>query len=143
MTMAGQAGELEGWLARKSAAVDYMVAIRENLGAGSEIADMREMQGLIAEDKEFLDFYYGHEDDGKVVFFYGGDVTDKMDPRSRIWYKEAKAQGKMIVTEVYQDFNTGKFCVTMAYQGEEHLVAYATVPASGYRADCGVSIRYC
>ena len=38
MTMAGQAGELEGWLARKSAAVDYMVAIRENLGAGSEIA---------------------------------------------------------------------------------------------------------
>ena len=101
MTMAGQAGELEGWLARKSAAVDYMVAIREHLGAGSEIADMREMQGLIAEGKEFLDFYYGHEDDGKVVFFCGGDVTDKMDPRSRIWYKEAKAQGKMIVTEVY------------------------------------------
>ena len=37
----------------------------------------------------------------------------------------------------------GQGFVTMDYQGEEHLVAYATVPASGYRADCGVSIRYC
>ena len=114
LSMTGQAGELESWLAKKSAAVDYMVAIRESLGAGSEIADMREMQGLIAGDKEFLDFYYGHEDDGRIVFFYGGDVTGKMDPRGRIWYKEAKAQGKLIVTEVYQDFNTGKSCVTIA-----------------------------
>ena len=37
MTMAGQAGVLEGWLARKSAAVDYMVAIRETWGLAARL----------------------------------------------------------------------------------------------------------
>ncbi|MGM9541039.1 methyl-accepting chemotaxis protein [Anaerovibrio sp.] len=114
LTMDQQEEELEGWLREKATAVEHMTAIRETLGESSTVADMREMQGLIVKDKEFLDFYYGHEGDGKVVFYYGGDVSDKMDPRERPWYKAAKSQDKLVFTEVYKDFNTGKYCVTIA-----------------------------
>ena len=114
LTMAQQKEELEGWLKEKATSVEHMTAIRETLGEESTVADMREMQGLIVNDKEFLDFYYGHEGDGKVVFYYGGDVSDKMDPRERPWYKTAKGKGGLVFTEVYKDFNTGKYCVTIA-----------------------------
>lgn len=53
-------------------------------------------------------------EDGHVVSYPSGDLTGKLIPSERGWYKDVKAQGKTIYTEPYVDKITNKLCVSIA-----------------------------
>ncbi|MDY3297019.1 methyl-accepting chemotaxis protein [Selenomonas sp.] len=66
-----------------------------------------------AKDEMLLGFTIGRED-GRVVSYPSGDLTGKLIPQERGWYKDAKAQGKTLYTDPYVDKITNKLCVSIA-----------------------------
>ena len=66
-----------------------------------------------AKDEMLLGLTIGRED-GRVVSYPSGDLTGKLIPQERGWYKDAKAQGKTLYTDPYVDKITNKLCVSIA-----------------------------
>ena len=68
--------------------------------------------GTATSDKEILEMTMGLED-GYFYCYYAGDLTGKVDPRGRLWYKTAKETGKATFTEPYVDVNLNKLVVSV------------------------------
>ena len=66
-----------------------------------------------AKDEMLLGLTIGRED-GRVVSYPSGDLTGKLIPQERGWYKDAKAQGKTIYTDPYVAKSTGQTCISFA-----------------------------
>ena len=73
-------------------------------------------------DKEVIDFTNAMED-GTFISFQTGDITDKIDPRTRGWYKDAKAadSGKAVFTSAYTNTNINRLVISgvAAYNGKD------------------------
>ncbi len=66
-----------------------------------------------SKDEMLLGLTVGRED-GHVVSYPSGDLTGKLIPSERSWYKDAKATGKTLYTDPYVDKITNKLCVSIA-----------------------------
>lgn len=114
VTLQEQKAELDGWLQGKLALTKGMVSLQESLGNRRDVAELQEVLGIISHDKDVLDAYYGNEADGKIVCFYAGDISAKLDPRTRGWYKDAKNSKDVIISDPYVDVNSNQTCVSVA-----------------------------
>lgn len=112
-TVSREAMELDGWLREKKAfgvaTTNYMTSLNGNY----DVMHNKETLGTTISDKEILEMTGGTED-GWWMGFYTGDKTGKRDPRQRPWYKEAKAQDKVLFTDAYVAASTGKLVVSVA-----------------------------
>ena len=119
-----QAADLNAWLARKEQLAVSAANLLEAYDGNPVMMD-REMMSLASNDKEVLDLANGAED-GRFISWTDGDISDT-DPRGRDWYKQAKAAGKPLFTEVYQDAISKKMIVSVAvpYYGKDGAFAGA------------------
>ena len=103
--------ELNTWLVQKQ---QQAVSAANLLSAydGSPTSTDREMMSLASDDKDVLDLAYGAED-GRFISWNDGDISAETDPRTRGWYKDAKAKGKTFFTEVYEDVTSKKKVVSI------------------------------
>ncbi len=112
-TVSREVMALDGWLREKQAfgvaTTNYMTSLNGNY----DIMHNKETLGTTISDKEILEMTGGTED-GWWMGFYTGDKTGKRDPRQRPWYKEAKAQDKVLFTDAYVAASTGKLVVSVA-----------------------------
>ena len=112
-TVSREVMKLDGWLREKRAfgvaTTNYMTSLNGNY----DIMHNKETLGTTISDKEILEMTGGTED-GWWMGFYTGDKTGKRDPRQRPWYKEAKAQDKVLFTDAYVAASTGKLVVSVA-----------------------------
>ena len=113
-----EANDLNTWLAQKEQQAVSAANLLEAYDGNPVMMD-REMMSLASNDKEVLDLANGAED-GRFISWTDGDISDT-DPRGRDWYKQAKAAGKPLFTEVYQDAISKKMIVSVAvpYYGKD------------------------
>lgn len=112
-TVSREAMELDGWLREKRAFGEATTNYMTSLNGNYDVMHNKETLGTTISDKEILEMTGGTED-GWWMGFYTGDKTGKRDPRERPWYKEAKAQDKVLFTEAYIAASTGKLVVSVA-----------------------------
>ena len=67
-----------------------------------------------AKDPMVLDITVAREADNYVVATLEGDLTGKLIPNDRPWYRDAKAAGKTIYTDPYVAKSTGQTCISFA-----------------------------
>ncbi|MCR5756469.1 MAG: methyl-accepting chemotaxis protein [Selenomonas sp.] len=112
-TVSREVMALDGWLREKrafgEATTNYMTSLNGDYATMHNKATL----GTTISDKEILEMTGGTED-GWWMGFYTGDKTGKRDPRQRPWYKEAKAQDKVLFTDAYVAASTGKLVVSVA-----------------------------
>ncbi len=112
-TVSREAMTLDGWLREKRAFGEATTNYMTSLNGNYDIMHNKETLGTTISDKEILEMTGGTED-GWWMGFYNGEKTGKRDPRERPWYKEAKAQDKVLFTEAYIAASTGKLVVSVA-----------------------------
>ena len=107
-----EAATLNGWLLEKKqqaqSAADLLTAMDGNPMQGDH-----SLLSLASSDKEVIEFSRGSED-GTFLCWVDGDITGEIDPRTRDWYKDAKAKNTTLFTSVYQDMLNKKLIVTVA-----------------------------
>ncbi|MBQ7514711.1 MAG: methyl-accepting chemotaxis protein, partial [Schwartzia sp.] len=110
-TVRAEAEELEGWIREKAASATYAAGLMT--GFKGDMARIKSIDSLssVAGDKEILDLNIGMED-GYFASYRTGDGTGRLDPRTRQWYKDAKAAGKTVITDPYVDKNTNKLVIS-------------------------------
>ena len=112
-TVSREAMTLDGWLREKRAFGEATTNYMTSLNGNYDVMHNKETLGTTISDKEILEMTGGTED-GWWMGFYTGDKTGKRDPRERPWYKEAKAQDKVLFTDAYIAASTGKLVVSVA-----------------------------
>ena len=112
-TVSREAMTLDGWLREKRAFGEATTNYMTSLNGNYAVMHNKETLGTTISDKEILEMTGGTED-GWWMGFYTGDKTGKRDPRERPWYKEAKAQDKVLFTDAYIAASTGKLVVSVA-----------------------------
>ena len=110
--MESQRQGVSGWVATH-------VRINEDLAA--HMATLDEVMGkptkeaiMNGKDDMVLDITVGREADNYVVATLEGDLTGKLIPNDRPWYRDAKAAGKTIYTDPYVAKRTGEACISFA-----------------------------
>ena len=113
-----KAEEMNGWLAGQIAWVEenanaYEFFLQEFFQQKNydEIKGYLEARLLSAGDT-IMDAYYGFEDHTMLII--NSEVGSDYDCCERVWYKQAKETGSVIVTDPYVDAFTGKIVVTIA-----------------------------
>lgn len=81
----------------------------------SQILEKPQLKG------SFLAVGFGYEADGFVVENDDGwDVGPDYDPRVRPWYKDAKAQGSLVITDPYIDVSTKNVIISIGTSVKEN-----------------------
>lgn len=113
-----KAEEMNGWLAGQIAWVEenanaYEFFLQESFQQKNydEIKGYLEAR-LLAAGETIMDAYYGFEDHTMLII--NSEVGSDYDCCERVWYKQAKETGSVIVTDPYVDAFTGKIVVTVA-----------------------------
>ena len=106
-----QRQNLSGWVATHTRVAEDAAAHMGAIDEATSIPTVDEIQP--AKDEMLLGLTIGRED-GHVVSYPSGDLTGKLIPQERDWYKDAKATGKTLYTEPYVDKITNKLCVSIA-----------------------------
>ncbi|WLD82501.1 methyl-accepting chemotaxis protein [Selenomonas dianae] len=120
-TLDKEAATVEGWLIDKQKQVQSGANLIALMG-DNPVTLQQEIMQYPLHDKDILSFYYGGED-ARFISGLAGNVTGQRDPRERPWYKNARAAGKPIFTEVYEDARTKKMVVSVAAPYEAGVVA--------------------
>ncbi len=113
-----KAEEMNGWLAGQIAWVEenanaYEFFLQESFQQKNydEIKGYLEAR-LLSAGETIMDAYYGFEDHTMLII--NSEVGSDYDCCERVWYKQAKETGSVIVTDPYVDAFTGKIVVTIA-----------------------------
>ncbi len=113
-----KAEEMNGWLAGQIAWVEenanaYEFFLQEFFQQKNydEIKGYLEAR-LLSAGETIMDAYYGFEDHTMLII--NSEVGSDYDCCERVWYKQAKETGSVIVTDPYVDAFTGKIVVTVA-----------------------------
>jgi methyl-accepting chemotaxis protein len=105
---------LDAWLQEKASLATG--ASRQMHNLSGTVVDSREILSLVDGVPGIMDLSHGTES-GSFMSWSDGDLSQEADPRTRPWYKEAKAAGKTVFTEVYKNVggeNDGKLVVSAA-----------------------------
>ncbi|MBD5458280.1 MAG: methyl-accepting chemotaxis protein [Lachnospiraceae bacterium] len=108
------AEEMNGWLAGQVAWVQENAntyELRMQQESYEEIKSYLATR-LVTSGGSILDAYYGFEDHTMLII--NSEVGSDYDCCERIWYKQAKEAGQVVVTDPYVDAFTGKTVVTIA-----------------------------
>lgn len=108
------AEEMNGWLAGQVAWVQENAntyELRMQQESYEEIKSYLATR-LVTSGSNILDAYYGFEDHTMLII--NSEVGSDYDCCERIWYKQAKEAGQVVVTDPYVDAFTGKTVVTIA-----------------------------
>jgi methyl-accepting chemotaxis protein len=118
-TVEVQGRSLDGWLSNKGQIAVSAANLMEAQD-GNPAALTKEMLSLSSNDKEVLALGVGTED-RHFVNWPEGDLTGRLDPTTRPWYKEAKNKGKLFFTDAYQDAVTKKMIISavVPYKGRD------------------------
>ncbi|MFC3681816.1 methyl-accepting chemotaxis protein [Bacterioplanoides pacificum] len=104
------------WLKTKSTVVAAAVnSLNTNLSAG-DIVTQGQRGG------NFLFLYLGTQQ-GEMTMRPDEELPADYDPRIRPWYKQARQQGKQIVTAPYVDASTGELVITFAQPTDNGVLA--------------------
>ena len=104
--------KLDGWLLTKTKVVEITAGtIQTTVGNGEVPAAM--LMGYKNRDKDLADVYFGSSE-GKLVTGSGWVPPADFDPRTRIWYKKAMEQKKLVFTDPYLDADTKQMTVSVA-----------------------------
>ena len=110
--MEAQRQGVSGWVATHTRINEdlaaHMATLDEVMGKPTKEAIMN------AKDDMVLDITVGREADNYVVATLEGDLTGKLIPNDRPWYRDAKAAGKTIYTDPYVAKSTGQTCISFA-----------------------------
>ena len=109
--VAGQS--MDGWFQSKMQAARATASLLTAVNGNGNMDQMREILGTATHDKEILSMGQGNED-GMFMSWSDGNLTGKLDPRTRSWYKDAKAKNTFFFTEAYVDAVTQKLVVSAA-----------------------------
>jgi len=111
-TISAESQGLDGWIKGKANYALGAAALMESFNGRATIPDMQAMLRMVSVDKEIVGLVNATE----TGTFVSGkkDNTGKVDPKSRGWYKAAKAAGGLTFTDVYKDSTNGKLVVTAA-----------------------------
>ena len=101
-TVAKESAQLNGWLETKKAfgvsTANELTSVNGNMA----LLKSKEILGTITSDKEILEMSIGLED-GYFYCYYAGDITGKLDPTGRLWYKNSQSTDGAVFTEPYVD----------------------------------------
>lgn len=111
-TVANEAAKLNGWLETKEAFAVSTANALTNVNGNRTLLKSREFLGTITSDKEILEMTIGL-DDKYCYCYYAGDITGKLDPTTRSWFKNARDLDKAFFTEPYVDVNTKAYIVSI------------------------------
>ena len=109
--MEAEQQDLSGWVAAHTRVAEDLAA---HAGALDALGG-RPSKDLLAPAKD--DMVLGlslTREDGALINYPAGDLSEKIDPRTRAWYKDAKAAGHTIYTDPYVDAATKKLCMSIA-----------------------------
>lgn len=112
MTAAKEAAQLNGWLETKRAFAVSTANELTSVNGNMTLLKSKEILGTITSDKEILEMAIGLED-GYFYCYYAGDITGKLDPTGRLWYKNSRDMNQVLFTEPYIDVNTQAFIVSI------------------------------
>lgn len=104
--------KLDGWLVSKAKMLEITAGtLHSTIGDGEITVPM--LGGYKQADKELSDLYVGMAD-GKMIDGSGWAPPADYDPRTRVWYKKAAEQGKLVFTDPYLDLVTKQMAVSVA-----------------------------
>ena len=112
MTAEKESAQLNGWLETKRAFAVSTANELTSVNGNAALLKSKEILGTITSDKEILDMAIGLED-GYFYCYYAGDITGKLDPTGRLWYKNAREFDTALFTAPYIDVNTKAFIVSI------------------------------
>ena len=110
-SMEAEQQDLSGWVAAHTRVAEDLAA---HAGALDALGG-RPSKDLLAPAKD--DMVLGlslTREDGALINYPAGDLSEKIDPRTCAWYKDAKAAGHTIYTDPYVDAATKKLCMSIA-----------------------------
>lgn len=105
-----QAIELDKWIIGRAVVAERVADLLGNTGSFDKMKNP-ELLGLATSDKDVMEVTIGLED----KYFYGysaGNFTGKIDPTGRGWYKTAKDNDKLSISDSYLDSFTNKVIVS-------------------------------
>lgn len=111
-TINANVNKLDGWLMTKAKVIEITEGTIRAAGDGGDVP-VSLLMGYKSKDKDLSDVYFGSAE-GKLVDSSGWVPPSDFDPRSRIWYKKAIEQKKLIFTDPYLDANTKQMAVSVA-----------------------------
>ncbi len=111
-TVNSHVNKFDGWLLAKAKVVE-LTAGTLRTAAGDGQVPVALLMGYRGIDKELADVYYGGAD-GTMVDGSGWTPPADFDPRTRVWFKKALEQKKLIFTDPYLDMSTKQMAVAVA-----------------------------
>jgi len=111
-TLNAHVNKLDGWLIAKKKMVEITAGTIQS-AVGDDVVPASLLMGYKNIDKELADIYFGSAE-GKLISGDGWVPPADFDPRTRVWYKEAIKQKKLIFTDPYVDAETQKLLVSIA-----------------------------
>ena len=113
--VAALTSKTEGWLEGREKVVESVASV---IAGGSNEADitldhLNNTFKLPTNKDVISDLYIGFESDGRLLDASGYVPPSTYDARTRPWYKDPKAAGKLVYTEPYLDFSTNKYVISV------------------------------
>ena len=107
------AHDIDGWVASKADVAVHGASALSQIGDLGNFPQLQTSLGLAAYDSQVAFVYFGDEN-GRFIDYKDGDLTSEIDPRTRDWYKNAKAlqPGQVTYSDAYKDEITKKLVVT-------------------------------
>ena len=107
------AHDIDGWVASKADVAVHGASALSQIGDLGNFPQLQTSLGLAAYDSQVAFVYFGDEN-GRFIDYKDGDLTGEIDPRTRDWYKNAKAlqPGQVTYSDAYKDEITKKLVVT-------------------------------
>ena len=104
--------DLDHWLKSKGNEIEMMSHTLQTMDIAGSIPLTQDHLSGAKDDKDIQEVYFGSSDAKFISYSKGlGDIN----PLTRGWYKDAKAQNKLIFTAPYVDALTGKMVISAAY----------------------------
>jgi methyl-accepting chemotaxis protein len=104
--------KIDGWLVAKQKVVEITAGtMQTSVGNGDVPSSL--LSGYRSIDRELSDVYFGSVE-GKMVDGSGWTPPADFDPRTRVWFKKAMEQNKVVFTDPYLDASTKQMAVSVA-----------------------------
>ena len=108
--------DITGWFDTQSASLDSIANVVEYMydkGYATPDEVQQYLSNCLDKSESLFDIYIGFED-GQMRYASGYQPDETYDPRERNWYRNAAEQGGLSVSEIYVDYQTGKYCITIS-----------------------------
>ena len=117
-TIAAHVNKLDGWLIAKARVIELVVGTLQEATEGGEVP-VALLQGYKNMDIELTDVGFASVT-GKLITGSGWVPPADFDPRTRIWYKKAVEQKKIVFSDPYMDASTKQMTVSISQPFESH-----------------------